>query len=475
MALDLQENSGQQQALEFCKHMLQSLRLTRLYDTDNVNFTEPLTKLRDVIIRVSDRMGSARVQSEEGMLYFNKDPVRGGRRAFGTIQGLVKALDQIGIAEIAFTGAVSVDALRAFFGLLKLPEGVRELDVDAVKEGLKNAKLAELIQVYRPGETTGAAQIQQIEIDEKTYFPLAYARTLVLLREYVKNLRQEELNRYFTQKLHRAIQELVRLVNKYPHKFLAMAGVRDVDDFLFNHMANVGMLSIVLGHNLGISRVNLSDLGLAAMLHGLGKFRTDKRLWNRTKMPPQAMKELGRHPYRLLGAVAEGRKITRKTLVASTAGFEWDLVRKQTNLRKPLPEEHPYAKIIRVCEAYDLLTSNLADRPAMSPDQAIKKMVSAPKGWFDEVILTVFTNMMGLFPTGTTVTLSTGEIAVVVHPNPQKPKRPLVAIVMDRNGLQGDGDFLDLAEKIDGRYPAEITGSVDPTELGINVPDYLLA
>ena len=46
---------------------------------------------------------------------------------------------------------------------------------------------------------------------------------------------------------------------------------------------------------------------------------------------------------------------------------------------------------------------------------------------------------------------------------------------MDREGQMVDGDFLDLAEKIDGVYPASINGSVDPTDLGINVPDYLLA
>ena len=94
---------------------------------------------------------------------------------------------------------------------------------------------------------------------------------------------------------------------------------------------------------------------------------------------------------------------------------------------------------------------------------------------FDPLVMTVFTNLMGLFPTGTCVSLSSGEVAVVVHPNPERPKRPLVAIVMDGNGMPVDGDFLDLAEKVNGRFPATITGSIDPTELGINVPDYLLA
>jgi hypothetical protein len=369
---------------------------------------------------------------------------------------------------------MSIPELRQFFGLLRLPEGVQDLDVESVKEGIGTHGLTGRVAVYMPGETTGAAQIQQVEIDEKTYFPLAYARTLVLLREYVKNLRSEELNRYFTTKLHRALQELVRLVGKYEHKFLAMAAVRDVDDYLFNHMANTGILSIVLGHRLGVSRVKLSNLALGGMLHGLGRFRSARNLWDRVELNSGELAALGKHPYRALGAILEGRKVTRKTLVSSAVSFQWDLHRGRTSLRAH-PKRHPFAMVVRVCEEYDSLTSNHPDRPALLPDQALRQMVEAPPDHYDEIVLTVFTNMMGLFPTGTTVSLSSGEIAVVVHPNPEKPKRPLVAIVMGSDGVMRDGDFLDLAEKINGAYPCSITGSVDPSELGINVPDYLLA
>ena len=57
-----------------------------------------------------------------------------------------------------------------------------------------------------------------------------------------------------------------------------------------------------------------------------------------------------------------------------------------------------------------------------------------------------------------------------------QPKRPLVAIVRGRDGEAVDGDFLDLGMKLEnGQYPCTITGSVDPRELGIVVPEHLLA
>ena len=472
MAIQLE--TGEEASLAFCNHLLQVLRLIRLYDTDNVNFEGPLTKLKDVIVLVSDRAGSARLQSEEGMLYFNKEPVRGGRRAFGTIQGMVKALEQLGIAEVAFTGAISVGDLRKFCELLK-PEGNEQAaPLERIKEGLNDTGLRDRVQVYAPGETTGSAQVHQVEIDEKTYFPLAYARTLVLLREYVRNLLNEELNRYFAQKLHRGIQELCALVNKYPHKFLAMGSVKGTAEHLFNHMANTGFLAILLGHNLGFGKLKLSELGMAAMLHGLGKFRGRHELLGRAELSGDDAREMALHPYRAMGALLEGRKVTPKMLATATTAFQYDLHRGRTPVRIP-PTLHPFAMIVRICEEYDTLTSALDDRDAMPPDQALKQMIESPPGRYDPLILTAFVNMMGLFPTGTVVSLSTGEVAVVVHPNPERPKRPLVAVVLGPNGEPVDGEMLDLAEKgPQGTYPSTITGSLDPKELGINVPDYLL-
>lgn len=465
--------AGQDTSLLFANVLMQVLRLIRLYETDNVAYEGPLKQLEELIAQSADR-GGIRLQAEEGMLYYNKEPLRGGRRAFGTIQGLVKAMESIGIAEFAFLGQLGPTDLRVFFNAIKQALGAEDA-AHQVQANLEALGLKDRVAVYAPGETTGKALAKKVDIDEKTYFPLAYARTLVLLREYVKNLTNEELNRYFTQKLHRALQEIVGLTAKYFNRWLRLTAVKNADEYLFNHMANTGILSVLLGHQLGLSKVKLTELGFCGMLAGLGMFRSSRALVERSELSEAEAADLGLHPYRALAAHLEGKKITPKMLAAAIVGFQYDLHRGKTPLRIPPTDVHPYVKIVRVCEAYDAMTSPREDRPAMLPDQALKAMIEARAGWYDPLVLTVFTNMMGLFPTGTTVTLSTGEVAVVVHPNPEQPRRPLVAIVRARDGSPVDGDFLDLALKDEqGRYPAVITGSVDPNELGITIPDYLL-
>lgn len=469
---DRESEQGQENALAFCNLFLQLLRLIKLYDVDNVTFNDPIAQIRAQTAEIVARFGAVRVQSEEGMIYFNKEPMRGGRRSFTTIQGLVKAMDGLGIAEMVFAGAVADQDVRTLCRLIREFGEAETEAVRGVQAGLDEAGIKDRISVFAAGETSGKAIVRTIEIDERTFFPLAYARTLVLLREYVKNLSQEELNRYFTQKLHRAVQEIVNLAPRYFNRFLALAAIRETDEYVFTHMASTGILSVLLGQKLGIGKVKLSDLGLAAMLHGLGRFRSGPALIERDQLAPEEKMELGKHPYRTLGAILEGRKVTGKMLVTATTGFQFDLHTGRTPLRIPPTEVHPFCQVIRVCEAYTRLTSELTDRPALLPDQAIKAMVEAKPGSYDPLILTVFVNMMGLYPTGTVVTLSTGEVAVVVHPNPERPKQPLVAVVRSPSGDDVDGDMLDLA---DPDVPSRITGSVDPAELGLHIPEYLLS
>ncbi|MEZ6187264.1 MAG: hypothetical protein R3F62_19905 [Planctomycetota bacterium] len=466
------QNQKQELAHRFCTLLLQLNRLQKLYDVDNVNLEEPLQKIQEVTAALVSRYGSVRIQSEEGMIFFNKEPLRGGRKAFPMIQALVSTLDGLGIAELVFAGAVAKDDVRTLLGAIRASSDQGEEAVRGIQQGIDLAGIKDRIQVNAKGETTSRAVVERVQIDERTFFPLAFARTLVLLREYVKNMRNEELNRYLTQKMHRAVQEIVTLAGPYFNRWLRLTAVRTTEDKEFNHMACTGILCVLLGNRLGFGKVQLSDLGLSGMLHGIGRFRVGEELWDRANLDPVEQMELGKHPYLLLANHLESRKVSAKMLVAATVGFQFDLHKGVTPVRIPPAELHPFCHVVRVCEHYTWLTTELADRPALLPDQALKSMIEDESGAFDPVVLTMFVNMMGMFPTGSVVSLSTGEVAVVVHPNVDQPKRPLVAVVLAPDGSTVDGDFLDLG---DPQVTCEITGSVDPQELGLHIPDYLMS
>ena len=87
--------------------------------------------------------------------------------------------------------------------------------------------------------------------------------------------------------------------------------------------------------------------------------------------------------------------------------------------------------------------------------------------------------MMGVFPIGTLVALTTGEMAIVqdLNPDPKLVLRPSVKLITDPAGDKIDGEIVDLAERdaASGRFRRTIATALDPSKYGIEVADYFLA
>ncbi len=88
---------------------------------------------------------------------------------------------------------------------------------------------------------------------------------------------------------------------------------------------------------------------------------------------------------------------------------------------------------------------------------------------FNPVILKAFVNMMGVFPIGTLVALTTGEIGIVcdLNPEPKLVLRPTVKLITDAAGNKIDGEIVDLAERdpATGRFLRTIATPLDPSKI----------
>jgi hypothetical protein len=82
-----------------------------------------------------------------------------------------------------------------------------------------------------------------------------------------------------------------------------------------------------------------------------------------------------------------------------------------------------------------------------------------------------FVRLLGVFPVGSLVQLSDGQIAVVVHNHDRLLARPTVRPVLDAHGSPIEGSVeIDLAEQDNlGRYLRTVTRSIDPVEVGVEM------
>ena len=92
---------------------------------------------------------------------------------------------------------------------------------------------------------------------------------------------------------------------------------------------------------------------------------------------------------------------------------------------------------------------------------------------FDPLLLKIFINTMGLYPIGTLVRLTTGELAVVIYSggDPERTTHPVVAL-LDSEGKPGQS--VDLTEKdASGKYIREIASAEDPSKYGLQASGLL--
>ncbi len=107
------------------------------------------------------------------------------------------------------------------------------------------------------------------------------------------------------------------------------------------------------------------------------------------------------------------------------------------------------------------------------PDQALRLLVNQAGTRFDSRLVQLFASIMGLYPVGTTVKLNTGELALVVEVSGQPAAFARPRVKVFRNAQGGPVDYaVDLAQPGEKRA---IVQSVDPAEVQLNVPQFLLA
>ena len=75
------------------------------------------------------------------------------------------------------------------------------------------------------------------------------------------------------KKIKRVVQGIVDQILNEETSLIGLTTIRDYDEYTFTHSVNVCIFSVALGKRLGFSKLQLYDLGMAALFHDIGKSR----------------------------------------------------------------------------------------------------------------------------------------------------------------------------------------------------------
>jgi putative nucleotidyltransferase with HDIG domain len=272
------------------------------------------------------------------------------------------------------------------------------------------------------------------------------------------------------------VGEMAASIMRNPDALLFLTQLNDKDNYTTFHSIDVCILSLAFGRHLGLEENDLNVLGLGALLHDIGKMR----------IPPEVLNKAGRlsnSEFKLMKShVEEGVKILRGTRGISQAAVEvvqnhherFDGSGYLAGLRGK--EIGLFGSIAGIADVYDAVTSDRVYHPAITPYEALKHLYQWRKNDFEEALVLQFIQCIGIYPVGSLVSLTTGDLAVVVAVHPDHRLRPTVKLVVDPQGQRYEKPVtVDLMQEDTDSTDAriDIRAVADPAKHGIRPAQYL--
>ena len=212
------------------------------------------------------------------------------------------------------------------------------------------------------------------------------------------------------------------------------------------HCLSVSILAMGFGVHLGLSDEKVETLGIAGLLHDVGKMKIDPRILNKPgKLTPEEFEQIKLHPSFGFQALQGQADIPPAAVQAAHAhherldsrGYPLGLDRHQISFT---------TRIITIVDAFDAITSHRSYDDARPIQVAYEVLRSGGDKQFDEALVHEFIRWLGVFPVGTLIELHTGEVALVLEKHEKLHLRPKVVVLRDANKRPCEARYLDLAQ-----------------------------
>lgn len=240
-------------------------------------------------------------------------------------------------------------------------------------------------------------------------------------------------------RLFRTIESVVENIVHNGDVMYNMMDIKNYDDYIYYHSIQVGLISVMIGARSGLGQLDLCQLATAAFLHDIGKRFIDHGIINGTwPLQGQDREVFESHPK--LGA-----EFVRGTYRFPVQVYEGILEHHEWYNGQGYPlnkagEEIPlFARIIKLVDSYDALTSGHPGRTAQAPSDTLEFLAAMAGVQFDPRLVNILMHKMAVYPVGCEVELSNGVHAVVAQNFEDFPLRPLLRIC-------GTGENLNLRD-----------------------------
>lgn len=329
--------------------------------------------------------------------------------------------------------------------------------------------------VFKNDKFSAHVMFRTIERNDREIAQKIYSEAIEAVRDVFDEVRLGKIPKADEIKL--VVGKVVDQVLKNKQTMVALTLIKSYDDYLFHHSVNVTILALSLGESLKLSPELLRELGTAAMLHDVGKVKIDPKIVLKPdKLNEEEWEQMKQHPVTGYDTLKHMEGLSDVVYrVALEHHMKYNLTGYPEVGKEYKP--HPASMILTICDVYDAMTTHRIYQRCHEPREALEFMAKMAGTSFEPNYLKTFVKMLGIYPQGTLVKLTTGETGVVARPNPASPDEPVIKVLYDVLGSKLDEPKVyDLATKpVDDetKLAIGIVGTVNPSWHDINMSEHV--
>lgn len=427
------------------------LKIALVHDMNNRAVGPAMVRFRMSLEQLLHACGeTAALQFVGDGVYVNQRLIRADLDIWEKARFIKEFFARFNVAEIAFQGEVPEGSVREFISTacqaINDPFGGRP-QIRGTFSGIG----------FRDLDAVGAqSQDEALVLPDPISVLRAFGVIVVTTRELLLAIRKGE--RAPMLPLRRAMQEFVRLPRRTSSLQLSLLALEEYRGILEGRLARVGVTVVMMGQRLGLKVAALRELGVSSILAGVGRVFGD---------------DLALAPVENTAAAGLLLKGARR-LVASSGVSQGAALRliasSELGNAEGWRSGHPISRMLAVVESYEQLTAQPPAGGGRPPHDALRQITSSQE--FDPASARLLLNTLGLFPVGSMVKLSTGELGIVTEGSAAErgTDEPQVIVLADSGGRVSRGRKVDLHDS-----GVDIVGTVSADDMDLNVGHFLFA
>ncbi len=363
------------------------IKMTGIYEPSNEAVVNAANRVLNELGALLGNEGEIVLRLADDSFFIEDVRIKATLSDIDNFSSLAKDLEKRGIGSLTFRAPLGPD------DLVFLAYSIKEsLDASEIQSALEN-RVMKSISV---GGSVFVRKEEDVDIkDIKKVSKRAYVKAISAFKEINDSMKAGRSLKI--KKAKRAVQFIVDCLSKNESYMLGLMSAGNGGNYYYIHSANVAILSMATGIRFGLTKYQLSRLGVAALLHDIGKIEVPQSVLNKpSEFTRKELELIEMHPADGVRHLLAAWRLNDLSIICMLTAYEHHLKAdfsgypRITGKRKP----NLFSRIIAIADDYDSLVSGkVYSRTALRPGEALKGMLARSGVSYDGVLLRAFSDI----------------------------------------------------------------------------------